>query len=63
MLSYGLKHRVATKPKENGDIFDQINRKELCKDNLNSARLKNTLRAFSFNFLFLVLMINLFTKT
>ena len=37
MLRYGLKHDVATKPKENyvfavaEDIFDQINRKGLCK--------------------------------
>ena len=44
MLNYGLKHGVAIKPKENdvfaftGDIFDQINRKGLCKDNLNSVQ-------------------------
>ena len=56
MLRYGLNHDVATKPKENDvfafaeDIFDQIIWKGLCKDNLNSVqRLKNTLRAFSFN--------------
>ena len=44
MPRYGLKHGVATKPKENyvfafaEDIFDQINRKGLCKDNLNSVQ-------------------------
>ena len=44
MLRYGLKHGVATKPKENyvfafaEDIFDQINWKGLCKDNLNSVQ-------------------------
>ena len=56
MLSYGLKHGLTTKPKDN-DVFafsednsDQINRKRLCKDNLNlDQRLKNTLRSFSFN--------------
>ena len=56
VLRYGLKHVIAAKPKENDvfafaeDIFDQINRKGLCKDNLNSVqRRKNTFRAFSFN--------------
>ena len=56
VLRYGLKDGVATKPKENDifafaeDIFDQINRKGLCKDNLNSVQhLKITLGAFSFN--------------
>ena len=58
MLRYGLKHGIAAKPKENNvfkfaeNIFDQINQKGLCKDNLNSVqRLKNTLRSFSFNVL------------
>ena len=58
MQSYGLKHDVATKPKKNdmlafgGDIFDQINWRGFCKDSLNSVqRLKNNLRAFSFNVL------------
>ena len=58
VLRYGLKHGVAAKPKENNvfkfaeNIFDQINQKGLCKDNLNSVqRLKNTLRSFSFNVL------------
>ena len=59
VLKYGLKHGIATKPRENDifalaeDIYDQINRKGLCKENQTSVqRLKNSLRAFTFNILF-----------
>ena len=56
VVRYGLKHGIATKPKENDvfaeDIFDQINRKGLWKENLNSVqRIKNALIGFSFNVL------------
>ena len=58
VLKYGLKHGIATKPNENDisalaeDIYDIINRKRLCKENQTSVqRLKNSLRAFSFNIL------------
>ena len=58
MVRYGLKNSIATKPKENDvfafaeDIFDQINRKGLWEENLNSVqRIKNTLIGFSFNVL------------
>ena len=58
MVRYGLKNGIATKPKENDvfafaeDIFDQIYRKGLWKENLNSVqRIKNTLIGFSFNVL------------
>ena len=58
VLKYGLKHGIATKPKENDifalaeDIYDQINRKELSKENQTSVqRLKNSLGAFTFNIL------------
>ena len=53
VLRYGLKHGIAAKPNKFAEnIFDQINQKGLCKDNLNSVqRLKNTLRSFSFNVL------------
>ena len=58
MVRYGLKNGIATKPKENDvfafaeDIFDQINRKGLWEENLNSVqRIKNTLIGFSFNVL------------
>ena len=58
MVRYGFKHGIATKPKENDvfafaeDIFDQINRKGLWEENLNSVqRIKNTLIGFSFNVL------------
>ena len=68
MLRYGLKHGATIKPKENEvfalaeEISDQINRKGLCKDNLNSVqRLKNPLRAFLLTYL--ILMINQFTET
>ena len=58
MVRYGLKNGIATKPKENDvfafaeDIFDQIIRKGLWEENLNSVqRIKNTLIGFSFNVL------------
>ena len=58
MVRYGLKNGIATKPRENDvfafaeDIFDQINRKGLWEENLNSVqRIKNTLIGFSFNVL------------
>ena len=58
VVRYGLKHDIATKPKESDvfafaeDIFDQINRKGLWKENLNSVqRIKNALIGFSFNVL------------
>ena len=57
-LQYGLKHGVASKPKDNEifamaeDIYDQINRKSLCKENqISIQHLKNSLRAFTFNIL------------
>ena len=49
-LQYALKHSIAIKPKDNEifaiveDIYDQINRKGLCKENqVSMQRLKNSL--------------------
>ena len=57
-LQYGLKHGIAIKPKDNEifaiaeDIYDQIDRKDLCKENqMSIQRLKNSLRAFTLNIL------------
>ena len=57
-LQYGLKHGIAIKPKDNEisaiaeDIYDQIDKKGLCKENqISIQRLKNSLQAFTFNIL------------
>ena len=57
-LQYGLKSSIAIKPKDNEifaiaeDIYDQINRKNICKENqISVQRLKNSLRALTFNIL------------
>ena len=57
-LQYGLKHGIAIKPKDNEisaiaeDIYDQIDKKGLCKENqISIQRLKNSWQAFTFNIL------------
>ena len=57
-LQYGLKHGIAIKPKDTEifaiveNIYDKIDRKGFCKENqISIQRLKNSLRAFTFNIL------------
>ena len=58
ILKVGLKHGIASRPRESEmivmaeDIWDQIQRLDVCKDNFMSKhRAKNALRAFTYNYL------------
>ena len=58
ILKVGLKHGIASRPRESEmiviaeDIWDQIQRLDVCKDTFMSKhRAKNVLRAFTYNYL------------
>ena len=61
IVSYGLKHGLATRPKESdilayaGDIWEQIDKANICNNNFHSkSKIENALRGLAFNLINIV---------